>query len=127
MKPEHNTEAGFTLIETLVAFVILSGVVIIALSTMSESLQRMQQAARVVEASRFAQRTFDDLFVEIASTPKTYSGQDDKYRWRIEIVELPGPSEAMIFPALFKVSVENSKGRSIPQAHIESIRMIRRP
>jgi type II secretory pathway pseudopilin PulG len=126
VKPAENTEAGFTLIETLVAFVILSGVVIIALSTMTESLQRMQQAARVVEASKVAQQVLDNFIAENVDGQPIISGQQAKYVWRVEIMPLPGSPEAMIYPAVIKVSVSDSDGRSIPQSHLETIRLIRR-
>jgi type II secretory pathway pseudopilin PulG len=126
VKPADNTESGFTLIETLVAFVILSGVVIIALSTMTESLQRMQQAARVVEASKVAQQVLDNLIAKNADGKSIISGQQDKYAWRVEIIPLPGPREAMIYPALITVSVAGSNGISIPQSHLETIRMVRK-
>lgn len=127
MKPAENTEAGFTLIETLVAFVILSGVVIIALSTMSESLRRMQQAARIVEASKVAQRVLENLSAENSDSQTTLSGQQTKYQWRIEITPLPSPSISVMYPALVKVSVADADGKPIPQAHMETIRMMRQP
>ncbi len=127
MKTADNIESGFTLIETLVAFVILSGVVIIALSTMSESLRRMQQAAQVVDASKVAQHALDDLFLENAADQTTFSGQQDKYRWQIEVIPLPSSDEAIIYPALIKVSVTDSNGNPIPQSHLETIRMMQRP
>jgi type II secretory pathway pseudopilin PulG len=126
VKSADNTVSGFTLIETLVAFVILSGVVIIALSTMTESLQRMQQAARVVEASKVAEQVLDNLIAQNADGQSIISGQQAKYAWRVEIIPLSGSSEAMIYPALIKVLVTDSDGRSIPQSHLETIRMIRR-
>ncbi len=127
MKPAENTEAGFTLIETLVAFVILSGVVIIALSTMSESLRRMQQAARIVEASKIAQRVLENLSAGNSDSQTTLSGQQDKHQWRIDITPLPGPDKSVMYPALVKVSVAGADGKPIPQAHMETIRMMRQP
>ena len=127
MKPIDSSESGFTLIETLVAFVILSGVVIIALSTMSESLRRMQHAARVVEASRVAQQALDSLTAENIDGQTNFSGQRNKFKWRIEIIPLPGQIEAMMYPALIKVLVTDLNGKPIPQSHLETIRLVRRP
>jgi type II secretory pathway pseudopilin PulG len=126
VKLANNSESGFTLIETLVAFVILSGVVIIALSTMTESLQRMQQAARVVEASKVAQQVLANLSSKNSDGRPIITGQQDKYAWRVEIIPLPGPREAMIYPALITVSVAGSNGISIPQSQLETIRMVRK-
>jgi Tfp pilus assembly protein PilV len=126
VKPAENTESGFTLIETLVAFVILSGVVIIALSTMTESLQRMQQAAHVVEASIVSQQVLDNLIAESADGRSIISGQQAKYAWRVEIIPLPSPGEAQIYPALIRVSVSDSENEPIPLSRLETIRTVRR-
>lgn len=127
VNPEDNTESGFTLIETLMAFIILSSVVIIALSTMSESLRRMQNAARVVEASKVAQQALDSLTTENSDGRTDFSGQRDKFSWHIEMIPLTSSVEAVIYPALIKVSVTDLNGRPIPQSHLETIRMVRRP
>ena len=123
----QKLRSGFTLVETLVAFVILSGVVIIALSTMAESLRRMQNAARVVEASKVAQQVLDSLITENIGGQTNFSGQQDKLKWRIEIIRLPGQVEVMTYPALIKVSVTDLNGKLIPQSHLETIRLVRRP
>jgi type II secretory pathway pseudopilin PulG len=126
VKLADNAESGFTLIETLVAFVILSGVVIVALSTMSESLRRMQQAAHVVDASKVTQQVLDNLLGDSVTNQSIQSGQSGKFKWQIEIMPLRAPEAAQTYAALIKVSVTESGGKPIPQSHLETIRMLRR-
>lgn len=51
MTTETTSETGFTLIETLVAFIILSGAIVLSLSAMTQALQRMRRSTEIVRAS----------------------------------------------------------------------------
>jgi Tfp pilus assembly protein PilV len=125
VKPADNAESGFTLIETLVAFVILSSVIIVALSTMSESLRRMQQAAHVVEASKITQQILDNLIAKGTTNELMQAGQIEKFEWRVEIIPMQAPETAQTYPALIKVSVTESGGKPITRSHLETIRILR--
>src|SRR5690348_7246913 len=79
-------ERGFTLIEVLVAFGILSLTLVALLQTFSHGLRSIDAAERNLIATMLMRSILDDLDTEIPIVAGERSGDiDDGYRWRTRI------------------------------------------
>lgn len=79
----HATEAGFTLIEVIVSFVIL----VTVLGSVTLSLSYSARLGREAEAKRLAvecaERVIAEKFFRLPDLPKAETGGDEDCRWRI--------------------------------------------
>ena len=80
--PTPAREAGFSLIETLVALAIGALVSATMVSTMSGALGRTSNAERIVQAKRLAQTKLDAW--SLIGDRRDEEGSAGVYRWRIE-------------------------------------------
>ena len=126
MNAEPSSESGFTLIETLVGFVILCGTIIMAFSTMTASLQRMQRTAEIIEASKIAQSVLDTLVINNIGAAVASTQKKARFTWQIDIRPLEAKSDTPIYPAMIKIAIFDQAGHAITQASLETILLLRR-
>jgi Tfp pilus assembly protein PilV len=117
-------QSGFTLIETLMAFVILSGAIILALSAMSDGLRRMQRSAEIIHASQVAQSVLESVLSKAGSDPTT-KDEMDGYKWQVSMTPLQSPEDAPTRPVFIGITISDAKGHVIPQAGLETIAILR--
>ena len=86
---------GFTLVEVLVAFVILSAVAIASLKTISIGVRANIATERRIAAASFAQTKFAELRRRVHSSNIDYQGQtSDGQAWLLKLDEVPLPNDA---------------------------------
>jgi general secretion pathway protein I len=84
---EARREAGFTLVEVIVALAMLSIGLGVLLSAISNSLQRTTTAEQTSMASSLAQSLLEDVGVNVAVTPGEREGLEaGDLHWRLTIV-----------------------------------------
>jgi type II secretory pathway pseudopilin PulG len=124
MTVRGDTQSGFTLVETLVAFVILSGTIIIALSTMSGGLHSMQRSAEIMHASRVAQTVLDSVLANSGSDVGSI-GEMEGFKWQIRIEPIQSRDDAAMRPVFIRIDILDATGQAIPQAGLDTIAMLR--
>jgi general secretion pathway protein I len=90
------TENGFTLIETLVAIMILSISLVVIMQLFSGGLKSNKISSDYLHGIFHAKEKMEELLVSSALLPGTYAGTfDDGYRWEAiaGIVEEPAETE----------------------------------
>lgn len=117
----HDDEAGYALVETLVAFAILAGSIVIALSSMTLGLQNLQKTRDVKQASAVAVALFELAKTDKGSHPRLDEGTMKGWKWRAEYSPLQGSIALFVQPKLLRISISDAAGRPIPQATLESI------
>ena len=87
-------ERGFTLLEVMVAFVILAIALGLLLGMLSRGLKQVAQAGNETEAALHAQSLLDAFGTLEAIEPGTRDGEfdDGRYRWRLQVDEAPDPA-----------------------------------
>jgi Tfp pilus assembly protein PilV len=121
MTAETTSEAGFTLIETLVGFIILSGAIILSLSAMTQALQRMRRSAEIVRASELARSAFVSISMQKIRDKGISTGAQGDMTWQIEVVPLGRDLQDVARPSLVRVKIFNLRGEEIPQAGFDSV------
>jgi len=88
--PTDPRQAGFTLIEVLVAFAILAVALGALLPQVSQTLKSVDRLERRERAALIAEGRLDALGAEIPVRPGEFEGQtDDGYTWRAVICCAP--------------------------------------
>jgi prepilin-type N-terminal cleavage/methylation domain-containing protein len=123
MTGHDDTQSGFTLIETLVAFVILSGTIIMALSAMTDGLHRMQRSAEIIRASQVAQSVLDSVIAASGSDVAT-TGEKDGFKWQVSMLSTQSTEDAITRPVFIRIVISDAMGHAIPQANLETIVMV---
>jgi len=134
MKPAR----GFTLLEVLLAFVILAAASGLLLGMLSGGLGQVARARSDTEASLYAQSLLDGVGVLEPLAPGARDGEfgDGRYRYRLEIVVAPDPAPAppdplvpeaapdpAIVPTLYRLSLDVRWGdRPTQQLHLATLR-----
>jgi general secretion pathway protein I len=92
MKPAR----GFTLLEVLLAFVILAAASGLLLGMLSGGLGQVARSRSATEASLYAQSLLDGVGVLEPVAPGERSGDFDggRYHYRLQISEVPDPAPA---------------------------------
>jgi general secretion pathway protein I len=81
-----NREAGFTVVEVVVALIILSLALGVLLNVMSNSIRQTGQAETVAEAGSLAQSLLAKIGTELPLRDGQITGQSDHgFRWRVHI------------------------------------------
>ena len=106
---------GFTLLEVLMAVGVLAVTSALVISTLSGGLRQVRWSGQASEASMHAQSLLDTLGTMDFIAPDRQEGdwEDGKYRYRLEITQVPDPSlaadaqtsgiEAVNPPVLYRV------------------------
>lgn len=115
-----GSRRGFTLIETLVAFVILALSLGAIFSIFSNSLQAVQLGADRAHALALAQSRLAVIDMDGMSGIGVTSGEDESgYRWRADIHDMPDPpfetgeSGAVPVEIVVTVSWGGARSRSV--------------
>jgi general secretion pathway protein I len=101
-------EAGFTLVEVIVALAILSLGLTVLLGSMSGSLRQTGNAARMAEAGALAQSLLAEVGTDREIKPEESSGQfADGYRWHLKMEPYGGVKEREEWPVeAYQISTE---------------------
>ena len=125
-----HPQAGFTIIEVLIALAIVT-VCIVAIgsvmSTNARGVRSLEQHVALVQAARSAMATGIPPRNELA--PGVVSGEINGQRWRIDISPLGGGwvlpnSDTAWIPQLVKVHVQSASGGAYD---LQTVRLMPRP
>lgn len=91
-------EGGVTLLEVLVALLILGGVVLTVVSTLNRRIDLVQRQREEVTAALLAREKLSALVVPEQRQEGTFAPQEPAYRWRVERFpsEFPGISRIVL-------------------------------
>ena len=122
-------EDGFTLLEVLVSFLIVSLVLTSLLNAYSGGLGRIARAERAADDTVLLSSLIDRVGADLAAEPGIRDGEtDDGRRWQVEVVALPddaGTSRYAVAPHRVIASVlEADTGRPVRQ--LETLILARR-
>ena len=98
MTESARRTAGFTLIEVLVALVILAIAAGFAFNTASDSFAQLSQADMEEQAVTVAETTLARLGHDVSVQPGHSAGEQRKLRWRVEIgtaLTEPAPADGL--------------------------------
>lgn len=124
---------GFTLLEVLLAFVVLAAAMGMLLAMLSRGLAQVKRAQDETEASLHAQSLLDALGViePLAAGQRDGEFEGGRYRYRLEVREVedpvpappptagtPPPIEQVGGPQLFRVALVVSWGEASPAREI---------
>lgn len=134
--PGRGVQSGFTLLEVMLAFVLLAAALGLLLSMLSNGLRQVQQAQGETEATLHAQSLLDQIGVLEPIAPVRRDGEFDqgRYRYELEITEVPDPAptpepadrqvEAPITigaPKLFRVALAVRWGAGLPAQRLNFV------
>jgi general secretion pathway protein I len=128
--PTDRGDAGFTIIEVLIALAIVAvGIVAIGsvMATNVRGVRSLEQHVALMQATRTVIAAGIPARAQLG--PGTLSGQTDDYRWTLEVGPLggdwavPGADIAWI-PELVRIRVRSPSGAT---SDIRTVRLIHRP
>jgi general secretion pathway protein I len=128
--PTDRRDAGFTIIEVLIALAIVAvGIVAIGsvMATNVRGVRSLEQHVALMQATRTVMAAGIPPRAELA--PGALSGQTDGYRWTVELGPLggdwavPGVDVAWV-PELVRIRVRSPSGAT---SDIRTVRLIHRP
>jgi general secretion pathway protein I len=128
--PTDRRDAGFTIIEVLIALAIVAVSVVAIGSVMATNLRgvrSLEQHVALMQAARTVMTT--GIPPRAGLGPGAVSGQTDNYRWTIDVGPLggdwtvPGADVAWV-PELVRVRVRSPSGAV---SDIRTVRLIHRP
>lgn len=129
----RHSAAGFTLLEVMLAFVLLAVAMGLVIAMLSNGLRQIQHAQNATEASLYAQSLLDGLGVLEPIEPMTQDGEfdDGRYQYRLEITETTDPapvfdssmntvdpSKALNEPKLYRIDLSVNWGENQPAQHV---------
>ena len=109
-----KTPRGFTLLEVMLAFVLLAMLMGMAIAAMSNGLRQVRRSQDATEATLYAQSLFDGIGVLAPITPGLRDGTfaAGRYRYRLEIREVIDPA-----PTSATASNDSSVAASVPHLY----------
>jgi len=127
--PIESREAGFTIIEVLIALAVVAlGIVAIGsvMSTNARGVRSLEQHVALMQTARSAMMTGIPPRAELG--PGTLSGQINDHRWQIDIGPLSGDwvvpnADVTWIPQLVKIHVQSPSGGAFD---LETIRLMHR-
>jgi general secretion pathway protein I len=129
-RPNDRHDAGFTIIEVLVALALVAVVIVAVGSLMGTNVRGVrsfEQHVALTQAARTAMSIGIPPRAELRAG--TSSGQIDGYRWAVDVAPLGGqwsapPSDAPWLPQLVRVRVQSPGGAV---SDIRTVRLTPRP
>lgn len=124
---------GFTLLEVLMAVGLLAVISALVISTMSGGLRQIRWSSQASEASMHAQSLLDTIGTMEVIEPGTKEGdwEDGKFRYQLEIKEVPDPSigadvptsqtEAVNPPVLYQINLLVNWGNNKSQEQLRFV------
>jgi general secretion pathway protein I len=127
---------GFTLLEVLVAFVILAVGMGMLLAMLSRGLNQVRRAQDETEASLHAQSLLDSLGVieALAEGERTGEFEGGRYRYRLQVREVEDPvpvpeappgappaPELVAGPKLFRIALQVDWGEGGPRHRLDYV------
>jgi len=113
-----NPARGFTLLEVLIAAVIMGTVFVACMGLLSQSLRNIERMKPHELALLHARDKMNEMLVREALRPDTTAGQwDDGYRWQAQVQVEPTSAGAppalppQVAPALVRIRVQISWGQ----------------
>ena len=128
--PIDGSQAGFTIIEVLIALAVVAvGIVAIAsvMSTNTRGVRALEQHLALVQTARSTLATKIPPRAELGAG--VLSGQLNDHRWQIDIEPLGGgwtlpEAEASWIPQLVKIHVQSPTGAALD---FQTVRLMHRP
>lgn len=128
MRAERKLSRGFTLLEVLVAFAILTFSLAGVFGVFSNSLDAARSGQEYAHATALARARLTEIAAAGITEIAPATGEDDAgYRWRVDVAEMADapvtPSASGLVPAVVTVSVEWGRGfgRSIELSTIRAV------
>jgi general secretion pathway protein I len=129
-QPTDRADAGFTIIEVVIALAVVAvGIVAIGslMSTNARGVQKMEQHVALKEVAQAVLATGIPARADLA--PGTLTGEFGDYRWQVDIGPLSGnfvpqPAEAAWIPELVEVRVRSPAGATL---ELHTVRLMRGP
>ncbi|WP_162914386.1 type IV pilus modification PilV family protein [Taklimakanibacter lacteus] len=119
-------EDGYSLLEVLVAFVILSGAVIMSFRIFGDGLRRLDAADRQMEMVAVGQDLLSDLQLKPVLQPGRMSGVSQGYAWTIMLTPAADQDPAPNALALVHVRVEvRQEDATVPGFDLETTLLAR--
>lgn len=127
---------GFTLLEVLLAFVMLAAAMGLLIAMLSNGLRQVRQAQDETEAALYAQSLLDQVGVLEAIVPGQSRGEfgNGRYRYQLNVTEvedpMPAPESAVApvepvtaegAPKLYRVALAVSWGAGQPAQRLDFI------
>lgn len=128
--------SGFTLLEVMLAFVVLATAMGLLVGMLANGLKQVRQAQGETEATLFAQSFFDQLGVLEPLVPGSREGgfDKDRYHYRLEISEVPDPvplqpsaplPDLLVniigAPVLYRIELDVDWGNALPAQHLRFV------
>ncbi len=129
--PSDRPDAGFTILEVLIALAILAVSIVAigsAMSTNAHGVQKMESHVALVQTAQTVLATAIPPRNELA--PGTLAGQLRNYRWQVDVSpvggdwEPPGDSKVAWMPELVRIHVRSPDGAGLD---LSTVRLMPRP
>jgi general secretion pathway protein I len=95
-RPRHNTaSAGFTLLEVMIALVIVATALMALLSLGNRSIDvhdRLQKTTRATMLAQYKMAEFESSGLPEERDAESFAEPFEEYRWRFTVAETPLPS-----------------------------------
>jgi general secretion pathway protein I len=89
----HRAQRGFTLLEVMLAFVVLAAALGLVLGMLSRGLHQVTQSQGETEATLHAQSLLDQVGTIEPLAPGVSTGHfGERYRWRLEVAPAQDPA-----------------------------------
>jgi general secretion pathway protein I len=127
-RPTDSAEAGFTVIEVLIALAVVAVCIVAIGSVMATNVRGVRSVERHVELMQMARTALATAMPRRADLqPGTLSGQIGDYRWRVDVGELGGDwaapdADATWIPELVTVHVQSPTGAAMD---VRTVRLMR--
>jgi general secretion pathway protein I len=128
--PIDGPEAGFTIIEVLIALAVVAVSIVAIASVMSTNARGVQSLGQHVALMQSVRSVMaQDMPPRAELQPGELSGQRNDHRWQIDISPLGGSwvvpdADVAWIPQLVKIRVQSSSGAAFD---LQTIRLMRRP
>jgi general secretion pathway protein I len=133
-----RAQRGFTLLEVMIAFVILAVALGLLLGMLSRGLHQVTQAQSESEAAMYAQSLLDAVGTLEPIEPGVRAGQfqGGRYRWRLQVepaadpappplppdgTPLPQPATAPGAPLLYRLALQVEWGAAQPAQRLQLV------